>query len=70
MARKKYRTVNQPINTQNIKPQTNPNVNGNIAKLGLQPYSTEKYFKRDIIGTLITAGIVIVVGAILYYIFK
>jgi hypothetical protein len=70
MAKKKYRPTNRSVNTENIQPQASPRAAAAVNKVIPQLYNAEKYIKRDVLWTLVTAAIVVVVGVILYYVFK
>jgi hypothetical protein len=70
MAKKKYRPINRSVSAENIQPQASPKSTAGAAKVIPQLYNAEKYIKRDVLGTLITAVIVVIVGMILYYIFR
>ena len=70
MAKKKYRSINRSVNVENVQPQTTPKAAPAAAKVIPQLYNAERYIKRDVLGTLVTAAIVVVVGVILYFIFR
>jgi hypothetical protein len=70
MTKKKIRPVTRSINNQTLQSQTSPGVTVNPVKLVSQSYNAEKYIKQDVMWTIITAGIVVVVMVILYYILR
>jgi hypothetical protein len=70
MAKKKIRSTYRGINNQTTQMPTPQATTSGPTKVSVQTYDAEDYIKHDIGWTFITAAIVIVVGAILYYIFK